>query len=182
VAIAVRGYDGRTDLRKREVEDAETENVSWRKRSTFPPFEKRKGGAASVVDAGTKRVGQPVSCCIALKDQNHYDISGKFRNLIEIREEQVTIPDFVWLAYAVCATDEDSCSWGGWIIESAWKIVEGDPREVEVESDIEQGCPVCGKLLYRTEVEKCFRLDPNAEPKLDYSYESAPLSFKKSER
>lgn len=105
----------------------------------------------------------------------------KFRALIELREEQVTVPDFVWLAYAVCAVEEDSCGWRGWIIESAWKIVEGNPREIEVEADAEQHCPVCGKLLYRTEVEKCFRLDPKAEAKLGYSYESAPTSFKRPE-
>jgi hypothetical protein len=104
----------------------------------------------------------------------------KFRNLIELREEEVTIPDYVWLAYAVCAVEEDSCGWRGWIMESAWKIVDGNPREVE--ADAEQRCPMCGKLLYRTEVEKCFRLDPNAGPKLDYSFESVPLSFTKSDR
>ena len=103
----------------------------------------------------------------------------KFRKLIELREEEVTIPDYVWLAYAVCALQEDSCGWRGWIIESAWKIVEG--KEVELEADAEQGCPICGKQVYRTEVEKRFRLDPNAGPKINYSYESAPLSFRKPE-
>ena len=102
----------------------------------------------------------------------------KFRGLIELREEQVSIPDHVWLAYAVCAVEDDSCGWQGWIIESAWKNMEGALKEVE--ADAEQGCPVCGKLLYRTGVEKCFRLDPHAGPKIKYPYESAPVVFKKS--
>ena len=50
----------------------------------------------------------------------------------------------------------------------------------KIEADAEQGCPVCGKLLYRTGVEKCFRLDPHAGPKIKYPYESAPVVFKKS--
>jgi hypothetical protein len=103
----------------------------------------------------------------------------KFRKLVELHEEEVTIPDYVWLAYAVCATEEDSCGWHGWIIESAWKIVGG--KEVEVEADAEQGCPICGKQVYRTEVEKRFRFDPSSGPKLNYSHESAPLSFKEPE-
>ncbi len=102
----------------------------------------------------------------------------KFRKLIELREEQVTIPDYVWLAYGVCGAEEDSCGWQGWIIESAWKIVEG--KEVEVKADAEQDCPICSKQVYRTEVEKCFRFDPNAGPKLNSSYETAPLSFEKA--
>jgi hypothetical protein len=104
----------------------------------------------------------------------------KFRTLIELREEQVTIPDHVWLAFAVCAAEESSCGWHGWIIESAWKIVGTDAKEVAVDADTEQGCPVCGRKVYRTEVEKCFRLDPHPGPKLDYAYETAPITFQKS--
>jgi hypothetical protein len=65
----------------------------------------------------------------------------KFRPLIELSESQVTIADFVWLSYAVCAVDEDSCGWCGWVIESAWKVVGEDRKEVEVEADAEQRCP-----------------------------------------
>jgi hypothetical protein len=99
----------------------------------------------------------------------------KFRALIELREAQVTIPDHVWLSYAVCATVEGSCGWGGWIIESAWKSI-GENRQ-EVEADTEQACPVCGKQLFRTEVEKQFRLNPDAPLKIDYPYETAPTKF-----
>jgi hypothetical protein len=104
----------------------------------------------------------------------------KFRSLIELREEQVTVPDYVWLAYAVCAVEEDSCGWRGWIIESAWKLVGENLPDVEVEADAEQRCPLCGKLVYRTEVEKQFRLNPDAGPKIEYPYETAPISFTKS--
>ena len=99
--------------------------------------------------------------------------------MIELREGQVTIPDVVWLSYAVCAVDEDSCGWGGWILESAWKV-GADHKEVEVESDAEQRCPRCAKLLFRTEVEKQFRLNPDAGPKIDYPYETTPIEFAKT--
>jgi hypothetical protein len=101
----------------------------------------------------------------------------RFRALIETHEEQVAIPDYVWLAYAVCAVDEDSCGWGGWIIESAWKV--SDQEEVEVRAEADQVCPQCGKLLFRTEVEKQFRLNPEAGPKIDFPYETAPIEFTK---
>jgi len=102
----------------------------------------------------------------------------RFRALVELRENQVTVPDYIWLSYAVCAVDEDSCGWGGWIIESAWKNVEGKAHAVDADAD--QRCPCCGKLLFRTEVEKQFRLNPEAGPKIDYPYETASMKFRKS--
>jgi hypothetical protein len=101
----------------------------------------------------------------------------KFRALIELREDQVTIPDYVWLAYGVCALEDDSCGWRGWIMESARKRVEGTQGEREIEADTEQVCPVCGRQVYRTGIEKCFRLDPNSGPKIDYAYDAAPVTF-----
>jgi hypothetical protein len=102
----------------------------------------------------------------------------KFRALIELREGQVSIPDYVWLSYAVCAVDEESCGWGGWIIESAWKTT-GEAVE-QVRADTDQRCPVCGEPLFRTEIEKQFRFNPDAAPKIDYPYETVPIKFAKS--
>jgi len=104
----------------------------------------------------------------------------KFRDLIELREKQVDVPDYVWLAYAVCATEEDSCGWQGWIIESAWKQRKGNQADSEVKADAEQLCPDCGKLLFRTEVEKQYRLNPNAGPKITFPYETVPITYTKS--
>jgi hypothetical protein len=40
------------------IENSATENISSRKRSRFPPFEKRKGwGTLSCDDIGTERMG-----------------------------------------------------------------------------------------------------------------------------
>ena len=101
----------------------------------------------------------------------------KFRELIELREHQVTIPDLVWLSYAVCAVEQDSCGWRGWIIESAWKTAGKVSHAVE--ADTEQCCPMCGKHLYRTQVEKQFQLNPAAGPKIEYPYRVAPVTFTK---
>jgi hypothetical protein len=104
----------------------------------------------------------------------------KFRALIEISERDVVIPDYVWLSYAVCAVEEESCGWRGWIIESAWKHVDANSPDVEVEADTKQGCPVCGRQVYRTGVERQFRLNPDAGSKIGYTYETAPITFTKS--
>lgn len=99
----------------------------------------------------------------------------KFRSLIELREDQVTVPDYLWLSHAVCAVQHDSCGWHGWIIESAWKVFGGEEKEVE--ADAEQGCPMCGKVVFRTGIEKQFRLNPDAAPKIMFPYDSVPATF-----
>ncbi len=87
----------------------------------------------------------------------------KFRTLLETTEADVAVPDRIWLSFAVCGCEEDSCGWQGWIIES------GD-----------QECPVCRKLLFRTQVEKQYMLYPTAPAKIAYEYESVPIRYKKS--
>ena len=67
---------------------------------------------------------------------------------------------------------------GGWIIESAWKTI--NEKGERVNADTGQRCPVCAKPLFRTEVEKQFRFNPDAGPKIDYPYESVPVKFVKS--
>jgi hypothetical protein len=110
---------------------------------------------------------------------NNMAFPEKFRALIELKEEQVNVPDYVWLSYAVCATEDDSCGWQGWIIESARKVLGDRQREIEVEADTEQHCPRCGKPLYRTGVEKQFRLNPDAGPKIGYPYRTTPIKYSK---
>jgi hypothetical protein len=99
----------------------------------------------------------------------------KFRELIEIREDQVTVPDVVYLAYGVCAAEEESCGWGGWIVESAKKIQGAIIKEVE--ADTEQRCPVCGRVVFRTIVKR-FLLDPDWNPTI--AYDVVPIAFVKS--
>jgi hypothetical protein len=56
----------RINLRDVEIKNADTENTSSRKRSRFPPFEKRKGwGNLSCRDIGTKGRATRPSCLSA---------------------------------------------------------------------------------------------------------------------
>jgi len=104
----------------------------------------------------------------------------KFRSLIELSEEQITVPDFLWLAYAVCAVQEDSCGWQGWILESVEKgDLNADGEQVSADTD--QRCPVCNRPLYRTGVEKQFVLNSNAGPKLAYRYDAVAPRFETGE-
>jgi hypothetical protein len=76
-------------------------------------------------------------------------------------------PDYVWLAHAVCATDESSCGWAGWMTEAIFRrsakrlpTSTGDELLESVEQDT---CPRCGRALFRTGIAvRC-------EPSLDQS-------------
>jgi len=102
----------------------------------------------------------------------------KFKKLIETDLKDVEAPDYIWLNYAVCACDTDSCGWGGWIIEAAYKILgekefptgTGDSL---LNADYRQVCPRCGKGLFRTGAS--VRYTPSADqtpvhgmPGIDY--------------
>lgn len=76
----------------------------------------------------------------------------KFQKLIETRLGDVEHPDYVLLTYAVCACDSDSCGWGGWILEGAFKDDSSRKRDGRVLSgDYSQKCPQCGKNTFRTD-------------------------------
>lgn len=104
----------------------------------------------------------------------------KFRPLLELTDAQVERPDHVWLAYAVCATEADSCGWGGWMIEAAvGASAEDATRGSFVSAADEQRCPRCGRPTFRTGVS--LRLEPsvNQGPPLreGVSYEAVPLTY-----
>jgi hypothetical protein len=78
----------------------------------------------------------------------------KFRHLIELELRDVEKPDYVWLTYAVCATEKDSCGWGGWMIEAAFKQTDGKhltgTGDKVLSAAMDQVCPRCGKTTFRT--------------------------------
>lgn len=89
----------------------------------------------------------------------------KFQHLIELPDAQVPRPDYVWLAYAVCATEAESCGWGGWMIEAAFqrtgaRHATGTGDRLLPAAD-DQRCPRCGRATYRTGVAQ--RLEPSAD-------------------
>ena len=84
----------------------------------------------------------------------------KFRHLIDISAADVELPDYLWLTYAVCAIEPDSCGWGGWMLEVAFKkTAERHPTSTgdkALNAIDQQICPICRKTLFRTEVTRRF--------------------------
>ena len=85
----------------------------------------------------------------------------RFKSLLETETKDVTSPSHVWVTYAVCGVETDSCGWGGWMLEAAISDRNGD-RDV-LSSDSEQVCPRCGKPTFRTAATLRFDLSPNQE-------------------
>ena len=111
------------------------------------------------------------------------DYPRKYQSLLEIRLGDVPTPDYVWLVYAVCAGSEDSCGWGGWMIEGAFE--KSDEHQTTGTGDTlihaqdEQVCPNCGRETFRTEAS--VRMVPSEdqgrplEPGKDY--EVIPIEY-----
>jgi len=78
----------------------------------------------------------------------------KFKHLLELELSDIETPDYVWLEYAVCACEKDSCGWGGWMIGAAFK--KTDEQHANPYGDkvlpamMDQVCPECGKTTFRT--------------------------------
>ena len=107
----------------------------------------------------------------------------KFKQLLELETKDVETPDYVWLVYAVCACDRDSCSWGGWIIEAAFKITgqkhHTGTGDKALSSDTTQTCPSCGKKLFRTAAAVRFEPAEDQTPIWieGVDYESSPMEY-----
>jgi hypothetical protein len=108
---------------------------------------------------------------------------AKFRHLIERTVDEVEAPDYVWLAYAVCAVTADACGWEGWMLETA---LRGDGRKHPtgtgdrlLSAADEQVCPRCGRRTFRTGV--AIRLEPSADQsrplRAGIDYEVAPIEY-----
>lgn len=108
----------------------------------------------------------------------------KFRSLLETTIQDVEAPDYVWLTYAVCATEQDSCGWRGWMIEAAFKEIgelcatrTGD-RVLNAMDD--QVCPRCGDPLFRTEASlRMVASEDQARPegRRGVDYEVDPIDY-----
>ena len=109
---------------------------------------------------------------------------AKYRHLLELTDEQVEKPDYLWLSYAVCAVTAEGCGWGGWMIEAAFrrdgrKHPTGTGDRL-VSAANEQVCPECGGDTFRTGVQ--LRVEPSADqskaglrPGIDY--EVVPMEY-----
>ena len=107
----------------------------------------------------------------------------KFKKLIEIQKNDIDNPDYIFLTYAVCAVQADSCGWGGWVIEAAYQKSDkkyqtstGDKLLPTCYCDV---CPKCGNQLFRTDA--CILLEPSQKEisslliKMDY--QQVPIQY-----
>ena len=97
----------------------------------------------------------------------------KFKSLLETTAEDVELPKTALVTYAVCAIEQDSCTWRGWILES----VKGEIGELIADND--QICPNCGKLVFRTAVSVKMEPSKDQTPELipGQDYEVAPMVY-----
>ena len=102
----------------------------------------------------------------------------KFRELLETQPDAVTKPSHVWVTYAVCATEDASCGWGGWMLEAAFAGESSERRTLASAS--EQQCPRCGRETFRTAASFRFDLSADQEPvrREGVDYVSRPLEYK----
>lgn len=108
----------------------------------------------------------------------------KYKSLIETTMSNVPTPDSAWLAYAVCVMTNESCGWGGWILEGVFKKganpASSQTRDGEVlPGNYEQVCPACGRQLFRTDAAiRMVPTDDQARPLIDcIDYESVPITY-----
>lgn len=91
----------------------------------------------------------------------------KFKHLLEPDPASVPRPDYLWLAYAVCATEASACGWDGWIMDGLFRRTSERFRTVTgdqlLNSPDQNKCPQCGRPLFRTDISMRF------EPSVDQS-------------
>lgn len=107
----------------------------------------------------------------------------KFKHLLELESNDVETPDYVRLTYAVCACEKDSCGWGGWMIEAAFKRTEEKHPNASgdkvLSAMMDQVCPRCGKVTFRTAAS--VRMIPSEDQARALvegrDYESLPIEY-----
>lgn len=107
----------------------------------------------------------------------------KFKELLEIELEDVDTPEEAWLTYAVCATEKDSCGWGGWMLEAALKITGRNHQSRVLSASDDQVCPRCGRETYRTGATLKFILSSDQTGRLvpGVDYEEVPIEYDEGE-
>lgn len=97
----------------------------------------------------------------------------KFKSLLETTANDIELPKTAWVTFAVCAVEQDSCGWAGWILES----VRG--KSCELIADTDQICPKCGKQMFRTAASVKMEPSKNQTPDLipGQDYEVTPMEY-----
>ena len=108
----------------------------------------------------------------------------KFKELLETELDDVNVPDYLMLTYAVCGCFSDSCGWAGWIIEGALQKTKerystGTGGKL-LPADYEQRCPKCGKSTFRTGASIVMEPTPNPskyKSLLAMEFKSDPMTY-----
>ena len=107
----------------------------------------------------------------------------KFRSLLEIERGDMSAPDYVWLVYAVCAISEQSCGWGGWMIDAAFRKSDGgrltSTGDALIPAQDSQVCPRCGLETFRTGASVRMAASEDQTPPMEpgKDYEAVPIEY-----
>lgn len=99
------------------------------------------------------------------KDKNMDEVSKeKFAHLRDLKKEEVTLPDYAFLNFSVCAMDKHACGWGGWTFDSVFAIDEEKKQPTgtgdrSLSANNLPVCPNCGKGLYCTEIDVKMKIE-----------------------
>lgn len=100
----------------------------------------------------------------------------KFKERLELELEDLERPDYLWLTYAVCGVEKESCGWEGWITEAIYiQTEEHHPTGTgdKLAPNRDDKCIDCGRPLFRTGASLRFEVSadqthPVGEPGTDY--------------
>jgi len=84
------------------------------------------------------------------------------------------------MTYAVCATEQNSCGRGGWMLEAIWKKTSDKAKHQFLNANDEQVCPRCGRETFRTGASYRFILSSDQTTigaVLGVDYEVTPLEY-----
>jgi hypothetical protein len=103
----------------------------------------------------------------------------KFKSLHELTKADLDTPHHVWLTYFVCATTQDSCGWGGWLLDAIFSTAEENPPTGLLPDGGHAPCPRCGKQLFATEAAWRFDVSENQYPRLQpgVDYSVGPIEY-----
>lgn len=105
----------------------------------------------------------------------------KFKKQLEKGLNDVTSPDYIYLVYAICGLEKDSCGWEGWMLEAVFKKSEDKYPTITgdklLSSVNEQVCPKCGKTTFRTDVVLRFELSKEPIVSNAFEYAVAPMEY-----
>ena len=81
-------------------------------------------------------------------------MNEKHSELMDIGTADVDLPDSCFLCFAVCAGEEHSCGWGGWMLEGTFKNSNVQHNDKVLGQPLPQVslqiCPNCRGPLFRT--------------------------------